>query len=63
MSDTLLFGVGSVVFILLTWATLMFLYLRFNDVYRSDQAEADTAPDIVVEGNLELLASPNQKGS
>ena len=61
MSNTLLFGIGSIVFILLTWATLMFLYLRFNDVYRGDQAKATSGPNIVVDGNLEVLASPGDK--
>jgi hypothetical protein len=63
MSDVVLFAVGSIVFIFLTWATLMFLYLRFNDVYRSDQAQTSGGPEIVAEGNLELLSAPEQPDS
>jgi hypothetical protein len=62
MSNVALFGIGSIVFIFLTWATLMFLYLRFNDVYRTDQANSETGPDTAVEGNLQLLATPSRAG-
>ena len=54
MSDIAIFSVGSVLFFFLTWATVMFLYLRFNEIYRRDEATAPGA-EIVEEGNLELL--------
>ena len=57
MSDVAIFSVGAVLFIFLTWATVMFLYLRFNQVYRRDEA-ASTGAEIVEEGNLELLTKP-----
>lgn len=63
MSNVTLFAIGLIVFILLTWATLMFLYLRFNNVYRRDQAQTENGPKIVVDGNLELLSSPRQTDS
>ncbi len=56
MSNVTLFAVGSVVFIFLTWATVMFLYLQFNRIYRQDQAKAPGA-EIIEEGNIELLTS------
>ncbi len=57
MSNIALFPIGSVVFIFATWATLVFLYLRFNEVYRTDQADATDGPEIVTDGNVELLSS------
>ncbi|MDJ0498267.1 MAG: hypothetical protein QNJ89_10575 [Acidimicrobiia bacterium] len=56
MSDAALFGIGSIVFIFATWATLMFLYWRFNEVYRSDQP-GDESGSSAVDG-LELTSSP-----
>ena len=63
MSNVTLFAIGLIVFILLTWATLMFLYLRFNNVYRRDQAQTENGPEIVVEGNLELLSARKRAAS
>lgn len=57
MSEIVLFSIGAVLFIFLTWATMMFLYLRFNDVYRIDQAATAVGPEIMVDGNVELLSS------
>lgn len=57
MNEVILFSIGSVLFIFVTWATMMFLYLRFNTVYRTDQATAD-GPEILTEGNVELLSTP-----
>jgi hypothetical protein len=57
MSDIAIFSIGSILFIFLTWATVMFLYLRFNQLYRRDEATAPGA-EIVEEGNLELLTNP-----
>ena len=39
-------------------ATIMFLAKRFSDVYRADQAAADDAPQIVMDGNVEVFAKP-----
>jgi hypothetical protein len=58
MSEIVIFSIGAVLFILLTWATMMFLYLRFNDIYRIDQAATD-GPDILMDGNVELLTKPD----
>lgn len=55
MNDVVIFSIGAVLFILLTWATMMFLYLRFNDIYRVDQA-ATEGPHILMDGNVELLS-------
>lgn len=60
MSDPALFGIGSIVFIFLTWATLMFLYWRFNEVYRSDQVEVSQEQASTVENDAELLSAPKQ---
>ena len=57
MSDIAIFSVGAVLFIILTWATMMFLYLRFNDVYRTDQAATQAGPEILMDGNVELLTT------
>lgn len=57
MSDIAIFSVGAILFIFLTWATMMFLYLRFNDVYRTDQAATRDGPEILMDGNVELLTA------
>lgn len=57
MSDVALFGIGSIVFIFATWATLMFLYWRFNEVYRSDQDANEDGPELVVEDNMKPLGN------
>ncbi len=62
MSDIAIFSIGAVLFIFLTWATMMFLYLRFNDVYRVDQAQTTEGPEIRMEGNVELLSHPESTG-
>ncbi len=61
MSDVWIFSIGAVIFIFLTWATIVFLSLRFSELYRIDQASAAGAPDIIMEGNTEVLA-PKQSG-
>lgn len=61
MSDAWIFSIGAVIFIFLTWATIVFLSLRFSELYRIDQASAAGAPDIIMEGNTEVLA-PKQSG-
>ena len=63
MSSVALFAVGSIVFMFLTWATLMFLYLRFNDVYRNDQADTGSGAKIMVDGNVEMLEAPKSAAS
>ena len=57
MSDVWIFSIGAVIFIFLTWATIVFLSLRFSELYRADQAAADGAPDIIMEGNTEVLVT------
>jgi len=57
MNDAWIFTIGAVIFIFLTWATIVFLSLRFSELYRLDQASAPGAPDIVMEGNTEVLVS------
>jgi hypothetical protein len=57
MSDVWIFSIGAVIFIFLTWATIVFLSLRFSQLYRADQASGAGAPDIVMEGNTEVLVT------
>ena len=57
MSEVWIFSIGAVLFIFLTWATIVFLSLRFSQLYRSDQASSAHGPDIVMEGNTEVLAA------
>ena len=57
MSDVWIFSIGAVIFIFLTWATIVFLSLRFSELYRADQAAAEGAPDIIMEGNIEVLVT------
>lgn len=57
MSDVWIFTIGAVIFIFLTWATIVFLSLQFSEIYRTDQASAEGAPDIVMEGNTEVLVN------
>lgn len=57
MSDVWIFSIGAVIFISLTWATIVFLSLRFSELYRADQASSPGAPDIIMEGNTEVLAA------
>lgn len=57
MNEVAIFSVGSILFILLTWATIMFFYLRFNQIYRRDEATAPGA-NILEEGNMEYLTTP-----
>ena len=56
MSNVALFATGSIVFIFLTWATLMFLYWRFNEIYRKDQDVVTEGPGII-EGDRGLSSS------
>ena len=62
MSDVWIFSIGAVIFIFLTWATIVFLSLRFSQIYRADQAAAEGAPDIVMEGNTEVLVTERAPG-
>ena len=57
MTDFWIFSIGAVIFIFLTGATILFMYFRFNDVYRVDQAADPAAPEIVMDGNTEVFAS------
>lgn len=63
MSDVWIFSIGAVIFIFLTWATIVFLSLRFSEIYRTDQAAAAGAPDIVMEGSTEVLIAPDTPGA
>ena len=58
MSDVWIFSIGAVIFIFLTWATIVFLSLRFSELYRIDQAKSEGGPDIIMEGNTEVLVAP-----
>ena len=62
MSDVWIFSIGAVIFIFLTWATIVFLSLRCNEIYRTDQASEPGAPDIVMEGTTEVLIAPESVG-
>lgn len=42
MSEALIFAAGSVLFVLTTAATFLFLMLRFNEVYEDADAELET---------------------
>ena len=61
MNNVALFSVGSVIFVFLTWATIVFLAKRFSEIYRADQAASDEAPAIVMEGNTEVFAKPAEE--
>ena len=56
MSEAVLFGIGFIVFIVVTTSVLMFGYARFNQLYRQDR-RASAAPPVRTEGNLEYYAS------
>ena len=58
MSDVWIFSIGAVIFIFLTWATIVFLSLRFSELYRIDQAASEGGPEIIQEGNTEVLVAP-----
>jgi hypothetical protein len=50
MSDIVLFSIGFVLFILVTWAILLFGYARFNQLYSTDRIRtAVTATPAVIE--------------
>ncbi|NNC93850.1 MAG: hypothetical protein HKN80_15305 [Acidimicrobiia bacterium] len=57
MNDAWIFSIGAVLFIFLTWATIVFLSLRFSELYRVDQASSAGAPEIIMEGNTEVLTT------
>ena len=48
MSEALLFGIGSVIFVLVSSAILFFGYARFNAIYVRDQGQGDDVlnPDL-----------------
>ena len=48
MSEGLLFGIGAVIFVLVSWAILLFGYARFNAFYVRDQNRGDDVltPDL-----------------
>lgn len=56
MSESLLFGIGSLVFIVVTTAILMFGYARFNELYGRDRVTT-----VAAEPSLEL--NPSTTGS
>ena len=53
MSEGLLFGIGAVIFILVSSAILLFGYARFNALYVLDQNRGD---DVM---NPDLAATPD----
>ena len=57
MTDVLIFSIGSVLFIVLTGATILFLYFRFSEIYRTDQAADPEAPVIITKGTSEMFAA------
>ncbi len=56
MSEALLFGIGFVLFVVTSTATLLFGYLQFHRIYRADQAQSG-GPEIVMEGNTEVFVT------
>jgi hypothetical protein len=48
MSEALIFGAGSVLFVLTTAATFLFLMLRFNEVYENADSELATLESAAV---------------
>ncbi len=54
MSEVLLFGIGFTLFVITSTATLIFGYLQFRRIYRSDQASSG-GPEITMEGNTEVF--------
>ena len=56
MSESLLFGIGSLVFIVVTTAILMFGYARFNELYGRDR-------DAAVAGEPGLELNPSATSS
>jgi hypothetical protein len=56
VSEGILFAIGSVVFLFVTGAVLMFGYHRFEQLYRRDQAVGG-GPAIVTDGTVEFYAS------
>lgn len=59
MNEVVLFAIGLVLFVVTSTATLLFGYLQFHRIYRADQAVSG-GPDIVMEGNTEVLVSPER---
>jgi hypothetical protein len=57
MTDVLIFSIGSVLFIVLTGATILFLYFRFSELYRVDQAADPAAPVVITDGATEVFAA------
>lgn len=60
MSDIWLFGVGSVVFIMTTWATLAFLLSRWDTLYRRDLAESPAISEVQPEGDFTERHIPSE---
>lgn len=60
MTEGVLFGIGFILFVITTTATLLFGYLQFNRVYREDRERAGQADQAVVteENGTEILRSP-----
>lgn len=50
MSEALLFGIGSVIFIFVSAAILFFGYARFNAIYLRDQDRGDAALETGLDG-------------
>ncbi len=60
MTETALFAIGFVLFVITTTATLLFGYLQFNRLYREDRERTDQADQAVVtqENGTEILRAP-----
>jgi hypothetical protein len=60
MSDGVIFGIGGVLFIATTWATIAFLLSRLNELHRREvldsptvaRIESDTFTDVYVTSDL-----------
>jgi len=60
MSETLLFGIGAVIFVLVSSAILLFGYARFNALYVRDQNLGDDAlnPDLTASSETLTFRQP-----
>ena len=52
MSDIWLFATGSVVFIMTTWASLVFLLSRWDTLYRQDLERSPAIAEVRSDGDF-----------
>ena len=62
MSEGILFGIGFILFVITTTATLLFGYLQFNRIYREDRERADQNDQTVVtaDNGTEVMRAPRK---